>query len=174
VYGVADSSTERVHRHRRHRNGDHSLCIPGRCKAVAPELRRIMGSAKERQTQAAETGFDGAGARLWAEVTALGELGPLQSVLLVEACRIADRLDVLDRQLHGGDWLRFRHDESGTEVTVYVDRVLAEAREQATALRGVIVELIKYVGVKEPEKKGGGPLADLAARRAARSAQAAN
>lgn len=169
---MVDSSTDRVHRHRRHRNGDHSLCIPGRCKAIAPELRNIMERPPERP---AVDGLDGAGARLWAEVTGLGDLGPLQSVLLVEACRIADRLDVLDRQLHGGDRLRFRHDESGAEVTVYVDRVLAEAREQATTLRAIVVELIKYVGVREkPEKKGGGPLADLTARRAARSAQAAN
>ncbi len=171
---MVDSSTERVHRHRRHRNGDHSLCVPGRCKAVAPELRSIMGSAGERDRVAVEDGFETTGARLWAEVAGLGQLGPLQSTLLVEACRIADRLNVLDRQLHGGDWLRFRHDESGAEVTVYVDRVLAEAREQATALRAIVVELIKYVGAQEPEKKGGGPLADLAARRAARSAQAAN
>jgi hypothetical protein len=111
---------------------------------------------------------------LWRELTADGEPSPLHRVLAIEACRIADRLDSLDRQLHGHDWLRFRHDESGAEVTVHVDRVLAEAREQATTLRGIVADLVKTLGSAKPEKqRGGGVLADLAARRAARSAQAA-
>jgi hypothetical protein len=84
-------------------------------------------------------------------------------VLLVEACRIADRLDTLDRQLHGHDWLRFRHDESGAEVTVFVDRVLAEAREQATALKGLVAELLKSAGKPAAPGKGGGKLASVTA-----------
>lgn len=96
--------------------------------------------------------------------------GPLRTQLLVEACRIADRLDLLDIQLHGGSWLRFRHDETGTEVTVYIDRVLAEAREQATALRGLVAELTKSTGAAEarPTGKAGGGVASLTARLAAR------
>lgn len=95
--------------------------------------------------------------------------GALQVALLLEACRIADRLDTLDRQLHGEAWLGFRHDESGAEVTVYVDRVLAEAREQATALKGIVVELIRSAP-KQIEPTGGGGLADLTAKIAARRA----
>lgn len=122
--------------------------------------------------RALSPGFEDSGRQLWEAVTAAASLGPLQMPLLVEACRIADRLDVLDRQLHGHDWLRFRHDESGAEVTVYVDRVLAEAREQATALKGIVAELTKPGAQPKTAsvKKGGGVLADLAARRAARSA----
>lgn len=99
-------------------------------------------------------------------------LGPLQMPLLVEACRIVDRLDTLERQLHGHDWLRFRHDESGAEVTVYVDRVLEAARELATALKGIVAELTKPGAQPKvaPAQKGGGVLADLAAKRAARGA----
>jgi hypothetical protein len=97
--------------------------------------------------------------------------GPLQVALLLEACRIADRLDTLDRQLHGDAWLRFRHHESDVEVTVYVDRVLAEAREQATAFRGIVAELSKSSSAPKPaESTGGGGLADLTAKIAARRA----
>jgi hypothetical protein len=168
---VADSDALRKRRSRKHRDGDHSLCLPGRCKAVVeiPVLPPTAEPVEVREVALGETG-----ARLWQELTAGGEPGPLQRVLLMEACRIADRLDSLDRQLHGHDWLRFRHDESGAEVTVHVDRVLAEAREQATALRGIVADLMKTFGSAKPEKsKGGGVLADLAARRAARGAHTA-
>lgn len=167
---MADSDAVRKRRSRKHRDGDHSLCLPGRCKAVVevPVLPQVVEPVEVREVALGETG-----ARLWQELTAGGEPGPLQRVLLVEACRIADRLDSLDRQLHGHDWLRFRHDESGAEVTVHVDRVLAEAREQASTLRGIVADLVKALGSAKPEKpKGGGVLADLAARRAVRSAQA--
>lgn len=102
--------------------------------------------------------------------------GPLQLALLLEACRIADRLDTMDRQLlgKGEAWLRFRHHESGDEVTVYVDRVLAEAREQATALRGIVAELSKPSAQKPAESTtGGGGLADLFDEVAARRGKTA-
>jgi hypothetical protein len=167
---MGSTDAERARRYRRHRAGDHSLCDPGRCGVVTDH------NVTQPVTQAlfapsARLTFAEAGRGLWDSMTAAGPPSPLQAVLLVEACRIADRLDTLDRQLHGHDWLRFRHDESGTEVTVYVDRVLAEAREQATALKGIVVELAKSAGQAKPSAptKGGGVLADLAARRAARS-----
>jgi len=33
---MGDSGALRALRHRQHRNGDHSLCSPGRCPAIAP------------------------------------------------------------------------------------------------------------------------------------------
>ncbi len=153
----------RAMRYRKHRSGDHSMCLPGKCAAVTeirdvtlPDLPDVTGPV-----QRPDLPFGDSGSRLWVAVTSVGELGPLQRPLLIEACRIADRLDTLDRQLRGEAWLRFRHDESGVEVTVHVDRVLAEAREQATALKGIVAELVKHVG-KAPEKsKGGGKLASV-------------
>lgn len=167
---------KRAMRYRKHKSGDHSMCLPGNCVSVTeirdvtlPELQDVTGAVDRLDLP-----FGESGRRIWAAITSRGDVGPLQRPLLVEACRIADRLDTLDRQLHGEAWLRFRHDESGAEVTVYVDRALAEAREQATALKGIVSELVKHVGKAEPEKtKGGGVLADLAARRAARGAQTA-
>lgn len=157
VLGLADSDTLRKRRYRHHKAGDHGLCIPGHCKALGiPEPGRDEPPAK-------------LGMWLWTQLTKDGDLPPLYHVLAVEACRIADRLETLDRQLAGHDWLRFRHDETGVEVTVYVDRVLAEAREQATALRGLVAEIEKGVVKPVQPKRGGGVLADLAAKRAARS-----
>ena len=162
---MADSPALRARRARRHRSGDHSLCRPENCRLGAAE-EPLPIPAKDLDA----VGLGPRGSELWRSMNPTS-LGPLRQAMLLEACRIADRLDTLDRQLHGDAWLRFRHDESGAEVTVYVDRVLAEAREQATAFKGLIVELQKATAAqKPPSSSGGGVLADLAAKRAARSA----
>jgi hypothetical protein len=175
------AAAERAKRYRRHRNGNHSLCLPGRCpgasgNAAAPVTLPVMGDVTQRQPSGADLlGLDEAGRELWEDVTALGAVGPLQAALLLEACRGVDRLNILDRQLKGGDWLRFRHSpEDEHEVVVYVDKVLIEAREQATTLKTIVAELSKTVGQsKAPPMKGGGVLADITARIAARSANPA-
>lgn len=158
---MADSGALRAKRARWHRGGNHSLCTPGRCHAVVEVP--TLPDEPERPTEVREVELGPSGARLWRELTKTAEPDPLRRVLLIEACRMADRLDVLDRQLHGEAWLRFRHDESGAEVTVYVDRVLAEAREQATALKGLVVELLKTAGKPAAQAKGGGKLASVTA-----------
>jgi hypothetical protein len=107
-----------------------------------------------------------------------GRLPALQAVLLLEACRIADRLDKLDAQLRGEDWLRFLVDEAGTAVSVVVDKPLAEARQQATALKQIVAELRTAAGkstAKTPRAsagstKGGAGIADITARIAERRA----
>lgn len=169
---MADSSTERVRRYRRHKAGDHSLCFPGRCSALGAETLPETPQEGRKAPLREVLGFESGGSALWDAVHGHGRPGPLQMPLLVEACRIVDRLDKLDRQLHGEDWLRFRHDpEDEHEVVVYIDRVLAEAREQATALKGIVAELTRTTAQQKAPvaPKGGGVLADLAARRAARS-----
>lgn len=104
---------------------------------------------------------------MWREMTAEGQLPALRAVLLLEACRIADRLDRLDVQLRdGSEWLRVRQVEGGDAVVV-VDRALAEARQQATALKVLVAELAKHSKASKPAVKGAG-IADLTARIAAR------
>lgn len=162
---MADDAATRARRSRRHRAGDHSMCRPDAfCRA-----RGTRDSSSD--SGATPDGLGAHGRELWREMRA-GMASPLHVLLLLEACRMADRLDTLDRQLQGGDWLRFRHHESGVEVTVYVDRVLVEAREQATALRGIVAELSKGAAQKPVESSGGGVLADLTAKIAARRAAA--
>lgn len=132
-----------------------------------------------------------AGLNLWREMTKQGALPPMQAVLLLEACRITDRLEKLDRQLAGEDWLRFRVDDEGVEVTVIIDKALSEARQQATALKQIMAELRQAsAGVKSPgrpsaeakaaeatgaKKSGGagGSISDLTARIAERGAASA-
>lgn len=65
-------------------------------------------------------------------------------MLLEEACRIADRLDQLDRMLSGGarSWVSLVEDKGDPErQSVVIDRLLAEARQQATALKQLIAEI---------------------------------
>jgi hypothetical protein len=107
-------------------------------------------------------------------------LGPVHRLLLEEACRIADRLDRLDAIIEGReDWLRIDVSDSGSEIRVSVDALLAETRQQETALRGIVAELRAAGATKavsgsvvsgsagQPPAKGGlSALADeLAARR---------
>lgn len=177
---MADSNALRTRRARRHKDGDHSLCLPGRCPAailkeatkpiVAPAPTRIVAD-----TAGPEANLGPRGQELWHEVCAGWKPTPLHRELLLEACRIVDRLDRLDRQLRGEDWLRFwnRSDvqaADGTiEINVFVDKALAEAREQEGALRQLITELAKVVSLQvETEDKGGGVLAGLADELAAK------
>lgn len=133
MWAMADSDAERQKRYRRHKAGDHSLCDPARCEAAGPPGPSVTESR---------------GRRLWQEMHE--GLKPGQLVLLEEACRIADRLDRLDAQLDGEDWLRFRVNDDVTDVTVTVDRVLSEARQQAVALKQLISELRQSSGVQRP------------------------
>jgi hypothetical protein len=63
-------------RHRRHKRGDHSVCLPERgCQQVAASTGR--------------------GERLWSALAEAGPSTPAREALLVELARTADRLDTL-------------------------------------------------------------------------------
>lgn len=168
---MADSNALRTRRARLHKDGDHSLCKPGRCPAVvvAPAAAPVIPAGDG-------TGLGVRGQNLWNEVCAGWKPTPLHRELLLEACRVADRLERLDRQLRGEDWLRFwrrtdLNSEEGdpVEIHVFVDKALSEAREQENAFRQLVTELAKVVNQQaEPEAKGGGVLAGLADELAAK------
>lgn len=72
-------------------------------------------------------------------------------VLLEEACRAADRLDRLDAILRVRGEVYERLALDGTTVILVVDQVLAEARQQASALRLLVASLpIPKSGDEEP------------------------
>lgn len=167
---MADSNAMRTRRHRRHRAGDHAMCDPERCEFAPERLASVVSLGVTPVTPPSDLGKPGR--QLWDETTDIYDVPALAVPLLVEACRITDRLAMLDRQLCGEDWLRFRHRESGTEVVVYVDRVLAEAREQATALKGIVTELNRNLRRRRTQPEKPSLLADIQRRRAEKMAAA--
>ncbi|WP_199444466.1 hypothetical protein [Umezawaea beigongshangensis] len=138
---MADPAALRTRRYRLHRRGDHSICVVGRCSVVTPPVTRDTASDQREQTG----GLEAPGRALWSEVTGAMPLTALQRVLLLEACRIVDRLDKLDAQLRGDDrgWLEIElpDDDRDREVVVIVDRALVEARQQAVALKQLVGEI---------------------------------
>ena len=165
-------------RKRLHDQGDHSKCVVGNCVVITPEsvMRHVTSDEPVTPVEVAEDsrGLGARGQGLWDEMTARWVPSPLHREMLMEACRMADRLEKFDLQLKGREWLRFRvRDEEGTEVVVYIDGLLRAARELQGEFRMVIADLVKAMPVKKEQQKGGGVLADLAAKRAARSAHTA-
>lgn len=103
---------------------------------------RAAAARKPPRKRAAPPRFGERGERLWAAYHELvdGELGTL---LLEEACRIADRLEQLDRLLQGDEtlWAFVSRGRGRGRIEVHVDAALVEARQQAVALRQVVSSL---------------------------------
>ncbi|MEH0442458.1 MULTISPECIES: hypothetical protein [unclassified Streptomyces] len=116
---------------------------------------------------AAPPGLGKRGRRLWTAATKEWQLNPAHLVLLEEACRISDRLDVLDAIIRGFEGLSGEDEAGSADIT----GLLAESRQQATALRGLVAEIRqgqKGVAPAAPSRAGGGGVADLTARIAKR------
>jgi hypothetical protein len=64
----------------------------------------------------------------------------MQFELLIEACRIADRLDKLDAELNGGAFSRVATDDNGDQV-LKIDAALAAASRDANVLKQLLVAL---------------------------------
>lgn len=100
------------------------------------------------------------GRRLWDEITEAHELDPSQTITLEEACRCADRLDGLDDIISGRGVLELMHfrlkNDDVQEVTVTVDNVLAEARQQQNILKQLLaaLRLPDAVSGKKPQQRG--------------------
>jgi hypothetical protein len=88
-----------------------------------------------------------AGQRLVTDLTQQGDPYAI-TVMIVEAGRIADRLEKLDGILIGQQtiWATLQSRYDGDVVEVRVDGALAEARQQATVLRHLIAEIHKQRG----------------------------
>ncbi|MEU6582827.1 hypothetical protein [Nocardia sp. NPDC046763] len=81
-------------------------------------------------------------------------------VLVLEACRIADRLEHLARILDGDTdiWARIAAGRDG-ELEIRVDGALQEARQQAGTLRQLLAAIAARRGAPELDDEDG--LADL-------------
>lgn len=127
-------------------------------------------------------GLSARGLRMWEQSVAAWQLTPAHLVLLEEACRIADRLDDLDRLLRAvsdGFEAGAEESEGRGDVLGRMTGLLAEARAQQVALKGLLAELRqgqRLAGgtVGSPASAdgdstaGGAGVADLSARIAAR------
>jgi hypothetical protein len=118
--------------------------------------------------------FGERGQRLHDDLLRVKAYNPAEMVLVVEVCRMADRLEQLDGIIHGKGVINLMHlrhmgdDES--EITMTVDGVLAEARQLQLAFQRVAMTLnIESGAMPEAEVDTGD---DLAAQRAARIAKA--
>lgn len=178
---MTDSAAERSRRAYRHKRGDHTLCDPARRCDLLEQAEAIKAVARESAHP--DGRYGPRGNELFEALTGEAGVGPLQRVLLDEACRVVDRLDRLAAALEDkGTWLRYERDDGGT-VVITIDSVLSETRQQEMALRSLLADLEKAIAkaapVKtsgaasrpQPSKRGGG-LGDLNARIAARRASA--
>lgn len=178
---MALTPAERQRRSRAHRRGDHGLCELGRCDAVTAAVTAVTSTDVTPDVTAgplAPPDLDARGRWLWAQLTAGDPPPPEQQVLIAEACRIADRLDRLDALLRADEdtWARLQVPDNAAdtgEVRLVVNAALGEARQQALALKGLAAELRAAKATARPAGKEGSVLDQLAARRAARRANAA-
>lgn len=117
--------------------------------------------------------FGARGQRLWDALTSSSDADAAWLVLAEEACRIADRLDRLEALLAGDgkEWARieFAARSDRKEIRLVFDDALAEARQQANALRQIVTTL----GVGRASEKASKELSaldQLAAKRKDRRA----
>ena len=115
-----------------------------------------------------------AGSALRESLTQGREFDPAAEALLLEACRIADRLERLDTFLRGDDreWFELEQKYKGANATIVVDEALAEARQQANTFRQIIITL-GLGKVSAAKAAGRSALDQLADRRASRQPKAA-
>lgn len=116
--------------------------------------------------------FAAGGAALWEGLAKDGPFKPAEWVLVVEACRIVDRLDKLDALITGDaeSWIDIIETRGNPEVAeVVINKPLAEARQQALALKQIFTELRQLRGAGAGDS-GGDEVDELAAARAKRIA----
>ncbi|HWJ09058.1 MAG TPA: hypothetical protein VNS46_06745 [Nocardioides sp.] len=171
------------------------VSLPGRrqkcdaCKAAAAsgaveEPTYVEPDPPEEAPDPTPAGLRSRGRALWSSLGV--EVGTLHGELALEACRMADRLDELDRIVAGKGVLqlmKFRLDpdwwdgdgNQHVHVKVGFQSVLAEARQQQATFKALLVELAELAEgtpaaptgqPAEPPPMSG--LDQLAARRAER------
>jgi len=105
--------------------------------------------------------FGPAGQRLWDDLARDDDTYSI-GVMVVEACRITDRLERLNDLLGGEEslWMRLVAErEDGTTFLVRVNSPMQEARQQASVLRQLLSEIRRQRG---PTVRSGDDDDDLA------------
>lgn len=132
----------------------------------------------------APVGLQARGRRMWNDSLATWSLTPAHVVLLEEACRTADRCEMLDKLIRSAmKRPRRPPEESGEDPggPVEIPSLMAEARAQQTVLKGLLLELRQ--GQRPPGAStlqesgptaGGSGVADLSKRIADRRRKASD
>lgn len=150
----------------------------GKTHAVAPRKKKPTPTESSTEHPAPDKSYLRAGGKaLWDEVHALYEVDPIGEVVLLEACRMKDRLDRLAGALAASSALWFELGDpietaqGDTEIKVIVNGMIGEARQ----LQAAIAVALGKVGVLKPAKQasqGVSVMDQLAKRRAERKAAA--
>jgi len=119
--------------------------------------------------------FGERGSELHAELVKVKSWNPAELTLIVEACRIADLLEEMAGVIHGKGVINLMHlrhmdPSDDTEITMTVDGVVAEVRQQQLAFQRIVAALKLESGIASAAKGDVGD--DLAAQRARRIAAA--
>ncbi|ADL70969.1 terminase small subunit [Mycobacterium phage DirkDirk] len=110
-------------------------------------------------------GLMAAGKELWESVASERELDAPSRVLLLNACRIADRLDQLDQEIDGR---LLSYNQRGDEV---INPLISEHRQQYTTLANILGKM--GLGELPKAKQENSRWDELAKKRAERAAKAA-
>ncbi|ASR85985.1 terminase small subunit [Mycobacterium phage OhShagHennessy] len=111
------------------------------------------------------SGLMAAGKELWESVASERELDAPSRVLLLNACRIADRLDQLDQEIDGR---LLSYNQRGDEV---INPLISEHRQQYTTLANILGKM--GLGELPKAKQENSRWDELAKKRAERAAKAA-
>jgi hypothetical protein len=130
----------------------------------------------------APVGLQARGRRMWADSLAAWSLTPAHMVLLEEACRTADRLELLDKLIRAAVKAppkAARESEDEPDATVTVAGLMAEGRAQQTVLKNLLTELRQgqrladgTTGADSGTTSGGAGVADITRRIAERRGKA--
>lgn len=132
---------ERMRRHRAHKRGDHSLCVPELCN---PETAGQMSP----------------GEQLEKDLRAESALSVAQLAMAREIGRTVDELEELEAHLYGrsGRWLSavIADLEPGYTITVMVDKASAELDRKRGTLARLLSEFRQY-GAAVARTQAGNP-----------------
>lgn len=160
---AADRQARYRERRQKHAAGEHDECLPATCevaRAATVDLdgaglnepdRDVAGGVTRDVTDTPKNpvshrpppaDLGPRGRRLWEEMSSL-RLGPMHVYLLERACRKADRLERMDEQLRGRDWVDLVEvpNTDGAVVQLVVDKLLSEVRQTEIALKLDVAEL---------------------------------
>lgn len=121
-------------------------------------------------------GLRARGRRLWTQTAAERHLSTDAALLLEEACRTADRLELLDTAIRGKGidgllHLRHMHDSCSDDekrIVLTVDGLLSETRQQQNNLRQMLATLATTLRPAQAEEPEADAVDEIAARRTAR------